>query len=899
MPERRRRDIEEFLEGGASPILGSEAASLGPVAPGPTPRFEGQRLGPWQLREEIGHGGMSVVYRAARVDGEFEQEAAIKVLRQPGRHPELARRFRVERQILAGLVHPHIARILDGGVSPDGWPWIAMELVDGQPLDEYLRGRSRVAVLERFGQVCDAVHHAHQHLVVHRDLKPSNILVDPSGTVKLLDFGIAKLLDRSAISSTHTVPLTSTGMRLLTPEYAAPEQLRGQAVTTQTDVYALGMILYQLVAGRRPYELGGVGAAELERLVCEQDPPPPASGNGELDTICMKALRKEPGERYATARELQEDLERLAAGKPIRARPTTVGYRLRKFVRRNRLGVAAGGLVVLLSVAFGVAMGVQARATAQARDVARLEAERAGAVSEFLVGVFEAGNPRVAGADTVGARELLEEGVLRLDHMEGQPELQAQMLDVMARAFHALGQYGRSAALAQRALELHRAGGWDDPVGRARLERRLGAALLGEGRTTEGLSILEAALATLTAELGGDHEETAYAATTLGEALVPLGQPGRADSLLTSSVRTLERVLGPDHPSTLSALDNLCELQVERGEYERAIAVQETVLARRRRVLGPGHLDVASSLNDLAVYYRRAGHDARAEEMYRASIDIKRQVHDGAHPDIALGLLNLGIALGVQGKYDESEVALLEALAMRRELLGEAHPQVASSYSNLAMLMVRSDQHARAVEYGEASLRVARASGEPPRLDEISWWSNLSLSYDATGRHDDALRAARESVALARELLPAGHPRASTALAALAQAQLSRGELGPALEAAREAHEILVAARGERQRAVAISAGRLGEIHRARGELEQAARYSGLALELRRELSGDDHPRTADALHEWGLLCLARGDREGARAAFEEALAIREARLGAGAAATGDSRDQLARLGEP
>ena len=442
---RAHRRAEGFLD---SPAPGV-ANVLFPSAP--------DRIGPWRIVERIGQGGMGAVYLAERADGQFEQRVAVKLIHHAT--PGLIRRFLEERRILALLEHPGIARLIDGGVTPGGLPYFAMELIDGEPLTRYCdrHDLSLHQRLELLDQVCDAVSYAHHHLIIHRDLKPGNILVTPAGRVKLLDFGIAKVL-----SGGNGGPHPDTQVPAMTPEFAAPEQVKGEAVSTATDVYALGVLLYLLLTGSYPYDVRNKSLVELIRIVCEEDPPRPSIRaphlarrlRGDLDLIVMTALHKQPARRYQSPADLAEDLRRVSEGRPILARGDSAGYRLRKFVARHRVAVAtAAGLVALLAAGAARERTLRQRAEAEAR--------KATAVGEYLVGVFEVGDPyaleRRDGRE-ITARALLDQGARRVDStLAGQPDVQAQLRTVLGRAYTNLGLFDQATALLQRSLAQDRA----------------------------------------------------------------------------------------------------------------------------------------------------------------------------------------------------------------------------------------------------------------------------------------------------------------------------------------------------------------------------------------------------------------------------------------------------------
>jgi serine/threonine-protein kinase len=445
------------------------------------PPWEGRRIGPFEVVRELGRGGMGAVYLAERVDGEFEQQVALKVIKRGMDTDHVLQRFYNERQILAQLEHPNIARLHDGGMTEDGLPYFVMEYVDGEPITEYCNA-GRLSVddrLDLFVQVCDAVQYAHQNLIVHRDLKPSNILVTDDGTVKLLDFGIAKLLSKE-----DRVPITQTGMRVLTPRYAAPEQVRGGVVTTATDVYALGLVLYELLTGHRPYRIDRHVQSEIERVVCEVEPVRPSTAvrsvqeverpdgrtdtitpetvsaarssraarlrrrlRGDLDTIVLMALRKEPERRYPSAEALREDVRRHRSGQTVTAQPDTLAYRAKKFVGRHRWGVGTTVLIVFILMGFTFQV-------MQERDRAQTEAEKAEQVTEFLISLFDASNPYAAAESPEDMRvaDLLDAAEQELQaESPRNPLVQATLFHTLGRVNNRLSRYEKADSFLTRA----------------------------------------------------------------------------------------------------------------------------------------------------------------------------------------------------------------------------------------------------------------------------------------------------------------------------------------------------------------------------------------------------------------------------------------------------------------
>lgn len=873
----RSAEFDRFLDEGAAPLaeaaLGDREDTVENVLP------SGGRIGLYVLERILGSGGMSIVYLARRQDGAFRQDVAVKVLRHPGRHPDLVRRFRIERQILAHLRHPNIARVIDGGVADGGWPYLVMDYVEGEPITEYCArtGASLERRLDLFDAVCAAVHHAHQRLVVHRDLKPSNILVTPEGEVKLLDFGIAKLLDAGDAGFDHTVPLTETGLRLFTPDYAAPEQLKGDPITTATDVYALGVLLYEILAGERPYRLQGRRPSEIERIVCIEDPAPPSTTavrtgaeratdttwvdsharqwrshlRGDLDTICLKALRKEPELRYASAQDLAADLQRHREGLPVKARPATAGYRFGKFVRRNLLAVGASCAVVVVSLSFATYATLQGGRTEMARAVAEVEAQKATAVTDFLLDLFRASDPSLDRGDTLSVRELLERGYERVDAMKDQPLVQAEVLAVMGRAYRGAGRYDRAEQALRRALAVHEEGGIPDRDAYVHTLGVLGSTLARLERFDEALPLQRRVIEEWTARRGERDPRTAQALGALGETHYDLGEYDTAESLYTRALAVFGE-LGHSRPKDVIALrGNLATVYASRGDFRRAFAMTESLLVQRKQLLGDDHLEVAVDLHNLAAYSRRLGDAPRAERLYRESLAIRRQQLPDDHPSLALSLDNLAIAIGVQGRLQEAEPLFHEALEIRRRRFGDMHRLVASSYSNLSTLMTRMGEHERSLDYSAQAVEILRRVVSSPNASLAGSLRNYGASLVEVGRLDDARRVSEESLAEYVALTGANSTYAAAVRGQLAAIALEQGDAQEAEQLRRRALVDLRAAFGERHPDVATNWHGLGEALQARGLTAEADSAFSRALDVRNGLYGEGHPdthRSAEAL---------------------------------------------------
>ena len=729
-----------------------------------------ERVGVWQVGERVGVGGMGAVYRAHRHDAGFEQTVALKLVKRGMDSDAVLRRFEAERRILARLEHPGIARLVDGGLTDDGRPYLAMEYVEGTPITSFCADRAlglddRLAL---FRQVCDAVQYAHRRLVVHRDLKPSNILVveaDGARRVKLLDFGIAKVLGGDAEGEPRTV-LTAPGQLVLTPEYAAPEQLAGGPVSTATDVYALGVILYELLVGARPYAFETRTPSAIERVVATAQPTRPSAAvrdapaqpgldaerlrralSGDLDVICLMALRKEPERRYGSAEALGDDVRRSQARLPVLARPDTLRYRTRTFARRHRTGLVAAlvALVAVGAVTAAAFLRVQAE-----RDRARLEARKAEEVSAFLADLFTSSNPAESRGADVTARELLARGTDRIAaDLGGQPEVQAQMLHVVGEVHTNLGLYDEAESLLTRALGARRAllGAAHPDVG-ATLDQ-LGKLYERQGRFAESDTTHRAAIAVYRRAPEAHAVELANALHGRSWAALSLGDYATAESLIDEALALKRARLGDRHAEVAYSLNVLGDVYTHQGRYDEAEATHRRALALRRDLLGPGHLDAAYSLHNLAAVYRDAGRWAEAEASYRESLELWRTHFGEDSQEYANTLSQLGTVIGMQGRAAEAEALHDDAVAHLRASVGDAHPKIPGALARRAEVLAFEGRTAEA----EATLRDAlareRAVGDAhPQV--AGWLVRLAALVATQGRAAEAARLLDESARLCR-----------------------------------------------------------------------------------------------------------------------------------------------------
>ena len=820
-----RREVESLLaadgdNGTLKAAVEGEAASLGEEL---ADSWTGRRLGPYRISRELGRGGMGVVYLADRVDGQYRQRVTIKLVRQDRDTEGFLRRFRNERQILATLHHPNIARLLDGGTL-GGLPYYVMEYIEGEPIDRYC-DRHRLPVerrLELFCKVCSAVHFAHQNLVVHRDIKPANVLVTADGEPQLLDFGIAKLLDPEALA--FTVEATAPEVRPMTLGYAAPEQYKGEPITTAADVCSLGLLLYELLTGHPARRFRSSSPQELERVICDAEPEKPSTAvlrveetevgkrltpesvselrsskpealrrrlAGDLDNIVLMAVRKEPGRRYASVRELADDIGRHLRALPVIARPDTVGYRTGKFVRRHKLGVAFAALLV----AFAVGMTVQSVRLARQRDAvveqrerAETERGRAEQVSDFLVRLFAASHPSVSRGETVTAREILDRGAQRIDQeLQGQQEMQAKLMITMGSAYMGLGLYDDAEPLIDRGLEIQR-----------QLSR------------------------------GEERAELADSLNARAQVLAARNEWRAAERLFREALRMRQSLRGAEHRDVAQSLNDLGLVLFYQGRADEAEGILRQALAMRRRLLGEEHLDVAESQNDLAEVLKFRGAYEEAAELHRKSLATSLRLRGEGDTLVALNLNNLGVVLHLQGDLEGAEPRYREALRMFLPVLGDEHPQVALVRSNLGALLHARGDYRGAEEQLHAALAVRRRvlGGDHPDVAIAA--NNLAGVLVDRGRPAEAESLVREALEILRRSFPAGHPRIAYAESTLGACLAGLGRDGEAEPLLVQSYPILEQQTGETSAYTRTALRRLVTFYEARGEDEKAAAYRAL-----------------------------------------------------------------------
>ena len=792
----------------------------------------GTIIGSWRVLKELGRGGMGVVMLAERIDGQFEQRVALKLIKRGMDSEAVLARFLRERQILARLSHPNIARLLDGGLTVDGRPYFVLEYVEGAPILAYCEAHASGlrARLECALQICAALQFAHRQLVVHLDIKPSNVIVSENGEAKLLDFGIAKLLagavtEPSLQTHTHT-------HRPLTPGYASPEQLLGEPVSTATDVYGMGCLLYELLTGRRP--TGVSEAATRDEPVM----PSQAARNsralpdlwarklrGDLDTLILKALKREPDRRYPTIEALAEDLHRYLRGEPISARRDTVLYRTGKFVSRHRFGVAmaASGLLGLVAAT--------TFALTQAYN-ARLHALRARAVTHYLVDVFRVADPKgVPGGLKLSAREVLDAGAKRMQlQFTDQPQLEASFSAVLGTIYQNLGENDRAVALLQRSLALCPRDECNDIAHADTL------ALLARAQYEKG-DYSAAAINSVQAQ--SEHRASGKPVSSLvaqdlalqGEIARRHGEFAAGETLLGQALAMSRATLTAPDAQIASQLNQLAALYGDMGRIEQATLLTEQSLGMFRALYGENHLDIAENLVNIGVFRMQTDHIAQALPAFDEAIGIYRRLLPADHPLLALALANEARAFDRLKRYREADPLYREALAMQRRVLGTQHPDLATTLNNLAVLRMHLDDYLGSAQFSREAMVIWAAQGKPE------------------------------------------HPFALISKAHLAAALRESGDL---LQAERLSREVLASRRqqlGERNRAVALSLDDLGIVLRLSGRADQAVLNQRMAQSMRVDLP-DVPPREAAAGRiQYALSESAAGDDHSARREIDAGIA--------------------------
>ena len=702
--EALRREVESLLEQeqGERPWCEGPVFSLagGNGMPG---GFEpGQQIGPYRIVRMLGAGGMGAVALATRRD-DFEKQVALKIVKPGSVSEDLMRRFHNERQILAQLEHPNVARILDGGTTAEGLPFFVMEYVDGRPIDEHCEGEG-LSLSERlrlFLEVCSALSFAHQNLVVHRDLKPGNILVTAEGVPKLLDFGIAKRL-----ASGPGTELTSLEQRPMSLRYASPEQIGGRPITTRTDIYSLGILLYRLLTGRHPYASAEDDTLELARAIRESEPILPSAAvtdrerrkrlAGDLDSIVLKAMRGEPERRYRSVEQLADDVRRYLEGDAVLARKGSWAYRTGKLVSRHKLPLAVAAAVLVLTLAFGLTVTALWRQAVHDREQAVFQRQRSEEILAFMKGLFRASGPNQAKGEEPTALEILKQGEKRIEEDFDDPLLQAELLATVGEIYGRLGDYDHALAPRQRAEYLLR-------------------QLFPDG-----------------------HPALAKAINNLASWFHRTGDYPRAEKLYREALAMKLRFPPDEDIDVAKSWSNLATILQNRGEFEEAEDLYRRALERRKELYGPDDGTVATTLRSLGVLYYTRGDLERAEPPLRQALEIRERIYDPEDTRIATALASLGRLRHAQQRHQEAEEMLIRALAIRSRRFDEDHLYVAFSQLDLARLYLDVGELAPGEVILTRALETLRAKRRAGSWELAAADSVLGGYLAARGRYDEA-----------------------------------------------------------------------------------------------------------------------------------------------------------------
>ena len=879
-----RREVDALLAADHPSQLLFERAASFPWDPAPDPDgpprdpLLGRVMGSFRLVEVIGRGGSATVYRGERADDVFHQTVAVKVVDPNVMGRSLRSRFRQEQEILAGLEHPNIAHLLDGGITDDGWPYIVMELVEGEPIDRYCDDR-RFTLEDRlrlFLPVCGAVQWAHNNLVVHRDLKPGNVLVTGDGVPKLLDFGIAKLLRSPALEgdSVETLP----GLTPMTPAYAAPEQIGGGGVTTATDVYQLGELLHLLLTGHRPFEDAPGWSALLARVENDSPRPPstwatrpaspasPVSGGegettdpaerrhttapklaralaGDLDTLVLTALQRDPGRRYPSPGALAADIERYLKGQPLLAHPDTLGYRTRKLLARHPVAAAATALAVGAVVVLGTRL-------AQEYHRAEMETAKAAAVTGFMVGLFEQPDPEAAATDTLTARALLDAGAERIRHeLEDQPVTQAAVMSAVGRAYLGLGRVAEAGQLFEGAAERRRALLPEDHPDVVAGLTDLGDLRLEEGEAEAARELFDDAVHRSRRVHGWNSRPTADALTGLALALQIRGD---VDGALARSEEALGiyRATGPLDEKATDLLVNLGWLYQRLEDLPRAEALFREVLALRRAHLGEDHATVGTALAALAAVERRAGRTDSALVHSTRALEIAESIHGPDNTRVVGSLIARGATLLQAGRPEEAEGDYRRALDLLVAQRGEDTPtaaRVANDLGNLVRDLGRLDESEELLR--SAVRGYGAVHGEAHLFTGIAL-HNLATTLGAAERWDEAAESLGRAVAIFEAEASESSPRVGRSLTLLGGIEIGRGDPEAAEVVLRRALGIWESADPPDPVQLANTRAQLGRSLHLQGRHAEAEPFLLAAHAAMREIASDTHPATRRAA-EW------------------------------------------------
>ncbi len=778
-------------------------------AAAPSLRFK--EIGPYRIKQALGEGGMGVVYLAERAD--LGSLVAIKLLRDAWLSPARRERFASEQRTLAQLNHPSIARLYDADTLDDGTPWFVMEYVEGVPLTEYCSQHacSIEQRLQLFRAVCEAVQYAHQHAVIHRDLKPSNIFVKPDGSVRLLDFGIAKQLESletPAGKNQIGIDQTMTGLRLMTPAYAAPEQIRGDRVGIHTDVYSLGVILYELLAGALPFDLSKLTPGEAEAMIVGRDPEKPSTvskGTAEqlgansdtlfasktawadLDVLCLTAMHKDTERRYPSVEALIRDIDHYLKGEPLEARPDTFRYRLGKFVRRNRRAVTAAALVFAIIAGMTIFFTVR---LAKARNSALEEAARTQRIQLFMMNLFQGGDESAGPADSMRVVTLLDRGVQEAQSLNGDPKVQAELYQTLGTIYEQLGKFDQADSLLHSALERRKSIFGQDSTEVAESLVALGQLRSDQAQYDEAEQLVRQGLEMSKRHLPPTHPRVGKALYALGEVLVNQGKYDAGIQVLDEAVQ-IQSAPGGVTADLAESLTELANAQFYAGHLDTSNSLNLRVLAMDRQLYGERHPNVAEDLINLGAIQTEWGHYPETERYYRQALDIIESFYGKDHPETASVMTLLGRTLNSQGRFNEAADMLREALSIQERVYGQVHPRVAAAVGELGKVAMQEGK----LDEAEADFRrqadIYRSVYKGKHFYIASALVNLGGVYMERKQYARAEQLFREALQMDAETLSPYHLNVAIARIKLGRALIPQHRYADAEVESLAGYEIL------------------------------------------------------------------------------------------------------------
>jgi eukaryotic-like serine/threonine-protein kinase len=747
---------------GTTPDLEPTASSSGSTTVGykttPIPKV----IGPYKLLRRLGEGGMGQVWLADQT-APVQREVALKLIRIGVYDLEHLQRFLSERQSLAIMDHPAIAKVFDAGATPDGQPYFVMEYVPGVPITRYCDDK-RLTIrqrLELFIKVCEGVQHAHQKAIIHRDLKPPNILVtevDGKPMPRIIDFGLAKAIG-AEISQENL--MTRAGDWVGTPGYMSPEQADSSAdVDTRTDVYSLGVVLYVLLTGDQPFDVSRWSKQpfyEVVRELCEVDPQKPSTKirkhdaatlanvaekrqnqpemlirqvSGDLDCIVLKSLEKDRNRRYATPLELAADVDRYLHNVPVSAHPPSIGYRARKYASRHRVGVTVAGAGLVLLFGFAIAQSVELQKIRQQRD-------RADRISQFMSGIFKVSNPSEARGNTVTAREILDRASQQIgSNLSKDPELQSQLMQTMAQTYAGLGLYSRAQELTERALSIQRSLFGERNRKTLATESYLAQLLRAQNHLPKAEKLLQTTIESQRQVLGLNDPDTLASKDRLAYVFTNEGRHNDAETILRPTLEAERRVLGPNDPQTLGTLTELAEILTPQARYAEADKLYAELIAAQRRTLGPDHPSTLLSMSHAAENLEEEGRYAEAEKMYSDVIDAQRRILGPEHPQTLRAMSFLAVVLMKEGHYAEADKLQDQVIETKARVLGPTHASTLQSMELEALGLSREGRYAESEKMFRDVIDKAEKSNQPATVAET--WYNFACAEAARGRADEA-----------------------------------------------------------------------------------------------------------------------------------------------------------------